>query len=163
MKQNVFTLLTTIALLVGTTFGHAAAPSSFDEHDRQEIRNLFLQQAAAATAHDIVAFERVFTSAPPDSSVSVTFVARAYQYWSKQALIDHFTETFKGVWKFEPDPSNIRIIPLTADSAEIYAPTQVTFGSSDATAKTNPFLVCEIAVRTPQGWRIGAIIPVPAQ
>ena len=51
---------------------------------------------------------------------------------------------------------------MTPDSAEIYAPTQVTFGSSNETAKTSAFLVHEIAVRTTEGWRIASIIPVPA-
>jgi hypothetical protein len=163
MKQRILSLLATMAFIVAGATAHAATPHLLDERDSQEIKTVFLQQAAAATAHDIVAFERVFASAPQGSPNSVTFVARAYQYWGKQALIDHFKETFKGVWKFEPDPADITVIPLTANSAEIYAPTQITFGTPDATAKTSPFLVCEVAVRTPEGWRIAAIIPVPAQ
>lgn len=163
MKERILSLLAAAGLAVAGSAAHAATPHPFDESDSQEIKALFLQQAAAATAHDIVAFERVFASAAPGSPNSVTFVARAYQYWGKQAIVDHFRETFKGVWKFEPDPASIRIIPLTTDSAEIYAPTQVTSGTSETTAKTSPFLVCEVAVRTPEGWRIAAIIPVPAQ
>jgi hypothetical protein len=163
MKQRLLSLLAPMAFVLAGATAHAATPRAIDAQDIQDIRTVFLQQAAAATAHDIAAFERVFTSAPQGSPYEVTFVARAYQYWSKQAVIEHFKETFKGVWKFEPDPATIRVMPLTADSAEIYAPTQVTFGTSDATAKTSPFLVCEIAVRTPEGWRIATIIPVPAQ
>jgi hypothetical protein len=163
MKHRILSVLAATALVVTGATAHAATPHVLDARDSQAIKTVFLQQAAAATAHDMAAFERVFASAPQGSPNSVTFVARAYQYWGKQAIIDHFTETFKGVWKFEPDAANIKVLPLTADSAEIYAPTQVTFGASEATAKTSPFLVCEIAVRTPEGWRIAAIMPVPAQ
>jgi hypothetical protein len=101
-------------------------------------------------------------SAPAHQSDPVTFVARAYQFWGKPALIEHFRKTFKGVWKFEPNVRSIKIIPLTADVAELYAPTQITLGASDASAKTAQFLVYEEAVRTPQGWRIAVIVPVPA-
>jgi len=135
----------------------------FDEQDRQEVKAVFLKQAAAATAHDIAAFEQVFAPTPAGQPDPVTFVARAYQFWGKTALIDHFTETFKGVWRFEPDAERVTVIPLTPDTAEIYAPTQVTSGTSNETAKTAPFLVYEVAVRTPEGWRIAAIVPVPAQ
>ena len=163
MKQLIRSFLASTVLVVTGAAVQAAALHPFNEGDGQEIKALFLKQALAATAHDIVAFEQVFAPGLPSSPNLVTFVARAYQYWDKQALIDHFEETFRGVWKFEPDSTRIQVIPLTADSAEIYAPTQVTFGTSDSTARTSQFLMCEIAVRTSQGWRIASIIPVPAR
>jgi hypothetical protein len=163
MKQRISSLLFTVAISAASVTAHAAPRHQFDEHDRQEVKAVFLKQAAAATAHDIVAFEQVFAPTPADQPDPVTFVARAYQFWGKTALIDHFTETFKGVWKFEPDAERVKVIALTPDTAEIYAPTQVTSGTSTETAKTAPFLVYEVAVRTPQGWRIAAIVPVPAQ
>jgi hypothetical protein len=163
MKQRILSLLFAAVLsAVGATV-HAATVRQFDEQDRQEVKALFLQQAAAATAHDIAAFERVFVTTPPGQPDPVTFVARAYQFWGKAALVEHFKETFKGVWRFEPDAERVRVVPLTPDTAEIYAPTQVTFGASNETAKTAPFLVYEAAVRTSEGWRIAAIVPVPAQ
>jgi hypothetical protein len=100
---------------------------------------------------------------PPDQPDPIAFVARAYQFWGRPALIEHFKETFKGVWKFEPNVESIKIVPVTADVAQLYAPTQITLGATQASARTAPFLVYEIAVRTPQGWRIASIVPVPAQ
>jgi len=163
MKQSISSLLFAAAISAAGVTAHAATPHTFDEQDRQEVKAIFLQQAAAATAHDIVAFERVFAPTPAGQPDPVTFVARAYQFWGRTALIEHFRETFKGVWKFEPDAERVRVIPLTPDTAEIYAPTQVTSGTSSETAKTVPFLVYEVAVRTSEGWRIAAIVPVPAQ
>ena len=163
MKQRISSLIFTVAISVASVTAHAAPLHQFDEQDRQEVKAVFLKQAAAATAHDIAAFEQVFAPTPAGQPDPVTFVARAYQFWGKTALIEHFTETFKGVWRFEPDAERVKVIPLTPDTAEIYAPTQVTSGSSSETAKTAPFLVYEVAVRTPEGWRIAAIVPVPAQ
>ena len=163
MKQRISSSLFTVAISVASVTAHAAPSHQFDEQDRQEVKAVFLKQAAAATAHDIAAFEQVFAPTPAGQPDPVSFVARAYQFWGRPALIEHFTETFKGVWKFEPDAERVKIIPLTPDTAEIYAPTQVTSGTSSETAKTAPFLVYEVAVRTPEGWRIAAIVPVPAQ
>ena len=163
MKQRISSLLFTVAISVASVTAHAGTPHPFDEQDRQEVKAVFLKQAAAATAHDIAAFEQVFAPTPAGQPDPVNFVARAYQFWGKTALIEHFKETFKGVWRFEPDAERVTIIPLTPDTAEIYAPTQVTSGTSSETAKTAPFLVYEVAVRTPEGWRIAAIVPVPAQ
>lgn len=163
MRQHLLSLLFAAAISAVGATAYAATIRQFDEQDRQEVKAVFLQQAAAATAHDIAAFERVFAPTPPSQPDPVTFVARAYQFWGKAALVEHFKETFKGVWRFEPDAERVRVIPLTPDTAEIYAPTQVTLGASNETAKTVPFLVYEVAVRTSEGWRIAAIVPVPAQ
>jgi ketosteroid isomerase-like protein len=154
-----------IATLCGATDGPAfAAPSQqFTEADRAQVKDVLLRQAAAASAHDIAALKQVLVTVPPGHQDPIVMVARAYQFWGKTALIDHFKETFKGVWKFEPDVQAIKVIPLTPDVAQIYAPTQITLGASDASARTAPFLVYEVAVRTPEGWRIASIVPVPVR
>ncbi len=163
IRNLIATLLVNVSLGTASAGAHAAPTLAFTDQDSEAVRTVFLRQAAAATSHDIVAFENVLADAPPGAPDPVAMVARAYQFWGKPALIAHFKETFKGVWKFEPDPTRIKIVPLTADVAQIYAPTQVTFGASEAVTKTAPFLMYEVAVRTPDGWRIAAIVPVPAQ
>jgi hypothetical protein len=97
MKQHISSLIFTVAISVASVTAHAATLHQFDEQDRQEVKAVFLKQAAAATAHDIAAFEQVFAPTPAGQPDPVTFVARAYQFWGKTALIDHFTETFKEV------------------------------------------------------------------
>lgn len=138
------------------------AATTFTETDRREVQQVFERQAQAATRHDLKAFDAVFAG-PNDLGDPVVFVARPYQFWGKPALIDHFRETFKGVWKFEPDMSKLRVIPLTGDVAQLYAPTQITLGHSAADARTAPYLVYEVAVRTAAGWRIASIVPIAAQ
>jgi hypothetical protein len=141
----------------------AATTHGFDELDRPEVRDIFLQQAAAATTHDIVAFAQVLASAPAGQPDPIVLVAQTHQLWGKPALIDQFRETFKGVWKFVPEAETIKIVPLSADVVELYARVQITRGASEASAKTAPFFVYEVALRTPVGWRIASIVPVSAQ
>uniref|UniRef100_E1T9M4 DUF4440 domain-containing protein n=1 Tax=Burkholderia sp. (strain CCGE1003) TaxID=640512 RepID=E1T9M4_BURSG len=156
-------LLLAVLLSAADVPAFAAPLRQFSEADRAEVKDVLLRQAAAATAHDIVAFEQVLVPVLPGQQDPIAMVARAYQFWGKAALIDHFKETFKGVWKFEPDVQHIKVIPLTPDVAQIYAPTEITLGASSASATTAPFLVYEVAVRTPAGWRIASIVPVPAR
>lgn len=130
--------------------------------DIQDIRDLFLRQAAAETAHDIRKIELVLAPAAPGQPDPVNFVARAYRFWGRDAVIDHFQTVFAGTWRFEPDEAAIRILPLGPDTAHIYAPTRITAGRAGEAAVTHQYLVNEIAVRTSEGWRIAAIIPVPA-
>ncbi|GEP53908.1 YybH family protein [Reyranella soli] len=131
--------------------------------DLEEIRALFLRQAAGETAHDIQAIEAILARTPPGQPDPVNFVARAYQFWGRNAVIDHFRTIFAGTWRFEPDLDAIRIMPLGPDAAHIYAPTRITAGAVGQEAATHTFLINEFAVRTSDGWRISAIVPVPTQ
>ncbi len=130
--------------------------------DIEEIRTLFLRQAAGETAHDIEIIESVLARTPPGQPDPVNFVARAYRFWGREAVIDHFRTIFAGTWRFEPDAGAIRIMPLGPDVAHIYAPTRITAGAAGQEAATYTFLINEFAIRTPEGWRISAIVPVPA-
>jgi hypothetical protein len=141
----------------------AAIPGAINSADIAEIRALFLRQAAGETAHDIEMIDTVLAHAPPGRPDPVNFVARAYQFWGREAVLDHFRTIFTGTWRFEPDESAIRVIQLGPDAAHIYAPTRITVGPADKPAATYQFHINEIAIRTPDGWRISAIVPVPTQ
>ena len=139
------------------------AGTVFSSTDADEIRALFLRQAAGETAHDIQAIDAVLARTPAGQPDPVNFVARAYRFGGREAVMDHFRKTFTGIWRFEPDQSAIRIFPLGPDVAHIYAPTRITVGTAGQQEVNKLFLVNEIAIRTPDGWRISAIVPVPAE
>jgi ketosteroid isomerase-like protein len=133
------------------------------ESDIVDIRALFLRQAAAESAHDIDAMDAVLARAAPGQPDSVRFVARAYRFWGREAVLQHFRDVFAGTWRFEPELEEIQVLPISIDVAQIYAPTNITTGTADGSVATYRFLVNEFAVRTPEGWRISVIVPVPAQ
>ena len=140
--------------------GTAAAAGSADI---EEVRALFLRQAAGETAHDIQAIDGVLARTAPGRPDPVNFVTRAYCFWGRDAVIEHFRTIFAGTWRFEPDLNAIRVTPLTLDVAHLYAPTRITLGAPGQQPATYPFLINEFAIRTPDGWRISAIVAVPAQ
>ncbi|MGO4522977.1 nuclear transport factor 2 family protein [Dyella sp. 2RAF44] len=131
--------------------------------DVAEIRALFLRQAAAESAHDIRGIDAVLARALPGQSDPVNFVARAYRFWGREAVLEHFRSVFEGTWRFEPEMEEIKVLPISADVAHIFAPTNITTGLAGGSETTYRFLVNEFAVRTHDGWRIASIVPVPAQ
>jgi ketosteroid isomerase-like protein len=131
--------------------------------DIAEIRALFQRQAAGETAHDIQVIDAVLARVPAGQPDPVNFVARAYRFWGREAVLDHFRTIFAGTWTFEPDQDAIRVMPLGPDTAHIYAPVRITVGAAGQQAATYQFLINEFAIRTPDGWRISAIVPVAAQ
>lgn len=131
--------------------------------DIQEVRALFLRQAAGATANDINEMDAVFARTAPGQPDPVSFVARAYRYWGREAVLAHFRRVFAGTWRFEPDEAAIRVTLMGKDVAQIYAPTRVTVGPAGQPATTSQFHMTEFAIRTPDGWRISSIVAVPAQ
>jgi hypothetical protein len=62
-------------------------PISVNAADIEEIRNLFLRQAAGETAQDIRVIESVLARTPPGQPDPVNFVARAYRFWGREAVI----------------------------------------------------------------------------
>ena len=116
-----------------------------------------MRQAAAEMSHDFAGIDAVLARAVPDP---VFFVARAYRFWGREAVLEHFRTTFEGTWRFEPDESALRTIAMGPDTMSVYAPTKITLGAGGRPSATYTFLVTE--VRTPDGWRIAAMIPVPA-
>ena len=133
------------------------------EADVKEIRALFLRQAAAESAHDIDGMEAVLARAEPGQADPVNFIARAYRFWGRDAVLEHFRKVFTGTWRFEPEVEEIKILPISMDAAHIFAPTNITTGSAAGGEATYRFLVNEFAIRTRDGWRITSIVPVPAQ
>ena len=150
------------SLLLAMTPAPAGA-GAVSPRDMQEIRDLFSSQTKAETDHDLAALNEMFASGYPGQPDPVSFVARAYRFWGKDAVIAHFQKTFAGTWSVEPDETAVRLIPLNDETVQIYAPTRVTIGAPGKAAATSVFLINEFAVRTPSGWKIAAVIPVPAQ
>ena len=149
--------------VIGAALGASACVHAAPAPDSAAVRALFLQQVDAENAHDLARLDAVLADSPDDASSPVSFVARAYEFWGKRAVMAHLVETFKGTWHLDPDMSRSRIVALSDDTMQIYVPTRVTLGAPGKAATTASYLINQFAVRTAQGWRFTAILPVPAQ
>jgi hypothetical protein len=149
-----------LSLLAGMSSAYADVVSA---DDTREIRALVLQKAAAESAHDIDAVDASLVHVAPGEPDPVTYVARAYRFWGRDAVIEHFKKVFAGAWRVEPEQDAIRITPLNADTVQIYMPARITLGAAGQAPTTATYLINEFAIRTGAGWRITAVIPVAAE
>ncbi len=136
---------------------HSAAPTG----DAAEVHALFLRQVQAENAHDIAGIDAVLAPEIDGSEDAPMFIARAGQFFGREAVLQRFRDNFAGIWKFEPEIAEIRITPIGTDTIHLFAPTRITVGPAGEAPRTLLFLVNQIAVRTERGWRFGVIIPVP--
>jgi uncharacterized protein (TIGR02246 family) len=142
-----------------TSLGRSAAQAD----DAAEVRALFARQVQAENAHDLAGIDAVLAPTLPGYPDAVMFVARVGQFFGRDAVLQRFENNFKGTWRFEPEMAALRVTRLRPDATYVYAPTRVTVGASGEAPRTLHFLVNEVAVRTAQGWRFTAIVPVPAE
>jgi uncharacterized protein (TIGR02246 family) len=131
--------------------------------DIAEVRALFARQTEAENAHDLAGIDAVLAPSMSASGDAVMFVARAGQFFGREAVLQRFANNFKGTWRFEPQFAEVRVTPLGPDTMHVYAPTLITIGAPGEAARALRFLVNQVAVRTERGWRFAVIIPIPAQ
>ncbi len=137
--------------------------SAAQADDAAEVRALFVRQVQAENAHDLAGIDAVLAPTLPGYPDAVMFVARAGQFFGREAVLQRFESNFKGTWQFEPETAELRVTPLGPDAMYVYAPTSITVGAPGDAPRTLRFLVNEVAVRTVHGWRFTAIVPVPAE
>ncbi|RDJ24060.1 nuclear transport factor 2 family protein [Bosea caraganae] len=138
-------------------------PSAAQTDEAAEVRALFERQVRAENAHDLAGIDAVLAPDTPAYAGSVMFVARAGQFFGREAVLQRFENNFRGTWQFEPEIAECRITRLGPDTMHLYVPTRITIGAPGQAARTLRFLINQIAVRTTQGWRFTTIIPVPAE
>ncbi len=129
--------------------------------DTAEVRALFVRQVEAENAHDIGGIDAILAPTLAGGEDAPMFVARAGQFFGREAVLQRFRDNFSGTWAFEPE--EIRVTPIGADTMHVFAPTRITVGPAGQPPRTLRFMVNQIAVRTGEGWRFAIIVPVPAE
>jgi hypothetical protein len=145
--------LTLMVMAVMMTSGAAATPED-------EVRATFHRFVAAQNAHDIKAVESLLLGSP-----DFLWVTRGTAVWGKEDAVKRFVSLYQGTWRLEPDASNLKIVFLGAAVVQIHVPIMFTIGAAGQSPLQARFLMNQILVNTPNGWRVSSIfpIPVPAQ
>src|SRR6202789_3665927 len=73
-------------------------------------------------------------------------------FWGTDVVMQHFHDLYQGPFLMSPDYSKEKVVGLSADVAETYAPLQITVAYAGQTPVPKPFLMIVEWVRTPAGW-----------
>ena len=122
-----------------------------------EVRATFERFVAAQNAHDIKAVEAVLLGSP-----NFLWITRGTPIWGRDAALKRFSALYDGTWRLEPEPSGLKITMFGDGIAQIYVPTLFTIGAAGQSPQQTRFLLNQMLVKTPDGWRVSSILPIAA-
>lgn len=141
-----------LAVLFISLVNNAASAAPEDE-----VRTTFDRFVAAQNAHDIKAAESLLLGSP-----NFLWITRGTPIWGHNAAVKRFTALYEGTWRLDPDPSGLKITLFGDGVAQIYVPIIFTIGAGGQPPQQTRFLMNQVLVKTPDGWRVSSILPIPA-
>jgi uncharacterized protein (TIGR02246 family) len=120
-----------------------------------EVKAIFDKFVAAQNAHDLKAVGEILQDSP-----QMFWITRGQVYLGRDAALKRFGEYYQGTWALEPKVNEIKVIELSPDVTQLYAPTVFRIAAAGQTAQSSLFLLNQIYVRTPGGWRLASIFPI---
>lgn len=141
-------------LVVSAAMALAVRPAQASDED--EIKSTFERFVSAQNAHDLASVGDLLLDSP-----DFLWITRGTPIWGRKAALEKFDSLYKGTWKLNPDLANLKVIPLSRTSVQIFIPITFNIGAAGQPAPDMPFLMNETLVKTPSGWRIASILPIP--
>ena len=133
----------------------SAAPAQAQVQD--EIRGMFNMFVRESNAHNVAAVGQMLH----DSSDFLWVSPRGAAAHGRDATLQSLTTAFGGIWRIEPDLSALKITLLGDSALRLNVPVQLTVGGADKQAQAEPYLLTQVYVKTPLGWRISSVVPAP--
>ena len=124
---------------------------------QDEVNAVFDRFIAAQNAHDVNTVEDLLLASP-----EFLWITRGTPIWGADAALKRFAALYEGTWHLDPDRATMKVVSLGERAAQLYVPITFTIGASGQPAQTTRFLMNQILIKTPQGWRISSILPISA-
>jgi hypothetical protein len=159
------------ALAALSTGSVAAAPAAYrdplDVQTLSTIKSDFSQLIELANRHDLKALHEMFWQSP-----SVLLVAKSAVpsegnwagFWGNDAVDQKLHDiASSGPVVLAPDLSRLKVVGLTHDLAESYAPMNITVSYAGQGGTPKPFLMIINWIKVAKGWKVASeiILPVP--
>jgi ketosteroid isomerase-like protein len=141
------------AMLAAASF----APGSAVAASEDEVRAAFRQFVTAQNAHDVKAVEELLLPSP-----DFLWITRGAPIWGRDAALQRFAALYQGTWHLDPETAGMKIVMLGDVAAQIYIPITFAIGPSGQQAQQTKFLMNQVLVKTPAGWKFSSILPIPA-
>ncbi len=121
-----------------------------------EVRKTFEAFVAAQNAHDVKAVGDLLWD-----GAGFVWITRGDVIWGRDAALRRFEANYAGTWRLAPDMGQFRVTMLGADAAVVFVPLTVTAGPAGQPGQPVAFHMNQVLVRTPAGWKIARILPIP--
>jgi len=121
-----------------------------------EVRAALDRFVAAQNAHDVKALESLLLNSP-----DFLWITRGMPIWGADAAITRFATLYQGTWRLDPESASLKVTMLGEGVAQVYVPIMFTIGTPGQSPQQTKFLMNQVLVRTPNGWRVSSILPIP--
>jgi hypothetical protein len=160
-----------VALAVGRTGAVAVAAAAaqapgdpLDAATLGEINALYRTLIDAENRHDLAAVRTLVWESPNTLFVAKTATAAEGNwagFWGIDVVMRKFSDLYQGVFMMAPDYARVKTVGLNSQSAETYAPLNISVAYAGQTPVPKPFLMIVTWVRTPAGWKMATDIALP--
>ncbi|AEH90463.1 MULTISPECIES: hypothetical protein [Mesorhizobium] len=166
------TLLAAVGLIALASESVSAAPADYkdplDPSTLAVIGSQFAKVMELANRHDVAALHGMFWQSP-----SALIVAKSANpssegnwagFWGNEAIDQKLRAiAASGPVVLQPDFSRLKVVGLTQDVAESYAPITITVSYAGQDGTPKPFLMIMNWIKVGTDWRIASevILPVP--
>jgi ketosteroid isomerase-like protein len=152
-RHHIAHAVTASAMLAITSFAPGLAAAASED----EVRAAFQQFLTAQNAHDVRAVEGLLLPSP-----DFLWITRGAPIWGRDAALQRFAALYQGTWHLDPELAGMKIVMLGDIAAQIYIPITFAIGAAGKPAQQTKFLMNQVLVKTPAGWRVSSILPIPA-
>lgn len=131
----------------------------------KEINALYRRLIEAENRHDLADLRKMLWNSPSMLFVAKTATAEEGNwagFWGRDVVMGHFAALYEaGPFRIDPDYARVKVVGLTSDVAETYAPVKITVAYAGQTPVPKPFLMILNWIHTPKGWRMATDIALP--
>ena len=164
-------LVAALALATLSTGSAMAAPAAYKEPlDAQTLNTIgtqFGKLMELANKHDIKALHEMFWQSPSALLVAKSAIPSEGNWagvWGNEAIDQKLHDiSAAGPAILQPDFSKLKVVGLTKDLAESYAPVTITVSYAGQDGTPKPFLLILNWIKVGKEWKVASeiILPVP--
>jgi ketosteroid isomerase-like protein len=121
-----------------------------------EVKAQFTKFVAAQNAHDLKAVTDTLLDSP-----QFLWITRGAPIWGREAALKRFEALYQGTWSLDPKTDELKVLELQQGVAQLYVPITFMIAPAGQTAQPARFLMNQTLVKTPEGWKVSSILPIP--
>jgi hypothetical protein len=164
-------LLAGVVALTVSAGSLAAAPAAYtdpvDAQSLDTIRSKFSELIQLANRHDFKALHEMFWQSPSALLVAKSAIPSEGNwagFWGNEAIDQKLHDIgTSGPVVLQPDYSKVKVVGLTPDVAQSYAPVNITVSYAGQDGTPKPFLVLINWIKVGEDWKVASeiLLPVP--
>ena len=121
-----------------------------------EVKAQFSKFVAAQNAHDLKAVGDMLLDSP-----QFLWITRGSPIWGHEAALKRFEALYQGTWSLDPKTDELKVFEVQPGVAQLYVPITFMIAPAGQPAQPMRFLMNQILVKTPNGWKVSSVLPIP--